>query len=529
MGKSGKDSSGKRRFGNGKSGRRGGKPKSSKLTLTFERKQVDSSKIKIKFKDADDEEVDEYAHTFKDGDDKQYLLAIFNEFLDFGKVYGYGEKPAKKLAQNFMRALSGDCRAEWADIFENIRPNQWPNVDEARLTTMFQSLSSTVFHKKAAERQFEAMQDGELKFPTNQTLEDSWKRYVKINDQMLFLGRGAENFTEKQLCKQLRKVLPLEAKELFVEKGGLDLTTKRQAEELLSDIDDCLETKKEVELERKSRRDRDKQRGRSNDDSDDDSTEEDSDSAQERSSEDGRSNDNPNGLKNPCSIHKTHEWKNCPNNPHSKNYKGPRSESDREEEKRKAGELNSTEQRSDNWSDEVEFVATDDDSCESEFASRGEVMALARAENKEVKKIDSHPTTIIKIPLGDGSRESILVKVLLDQCCSGKGIMTTDLAHELDYKLERIPDEEGNEYLTGGGSFKNEFQITINNLALPALSTDRTFEATFQVGDHMAGYDLIIGRETMAKIQLETLIVSMRIVWGVKNPISVPMPDWKHW
>ena len=85
MGKSGKDSSGKRRFGNGKSGRGGGNPKSSKLTLTFERKQVDSSNFKIKFKSADDEEVDEYAHTFKDGDDKRHLIAIFNEFLDFGK------------------------------------------------------------------------------------------------------------------------------------------------------------------------------------------------------------------------------------------------------------------------------------------------------------------------------------------------------------------------------------------------------------------------------------------------------------
>jgi hypothetical protein len=500
----------------------------SKLTLKFQRPKLDSSKIKIKFKDADGEEVEEYSHTFTDGDYSANIIQLYLKFVEFGKTYGWGEKLSKKLCQNFARSLEGQCKTDWIDIMDKIR--EWKNVDEDKLSAMFQEHALTVFGKKAGDAQYDAMLAGNLQFPSNSPIEDNAKRYFEINEQMIYLGKGTERFSVKQINKQFQKVLPAEARKLFKTQGGHEAKTKKDILEICGDIDEILDIEQEVHEEKSASKRNDR-----NDRNDHDDRNDRNDRNQQSGEGDDKNDSEKSGqFKNRCGIHKNHEWKDCPDNPHSKNYKGNRG-NDGSKGKGK-GELQSVEQRKDRvvrFEKNEDTLDSDDDdvSYEDEVAARGELMTLSQTkmQAKVDARQDRHPTTIIAIPVAPGSTEMVATKCLIDTCCTGLGIIHEDLAEIFSHKISKISSSEDNEYITGGGSFVTNSQIEIEGAMLPVLSMHRSFNATLQVGRHHANYGLIIGQKLMRQIQLNTDILEGRITWGKEDQISVPMPPRNYW
>ncbi len=103
------------------------------------------------------------------------------------------------------------------------------------------------------------------------------------------------------------------------------------------------------------------------------------------------------------------------------------------------------------------------------------------------------------------------------------------LIQKLEHPLSKIPAGEGNEYVSGGGTFKNKFQVTINDLMLLAITTSRRFLLTLQVSEHKADYDVILGQESMRLLELNTDIVEGVITWGKSDTLLVPMVPRDHW
>ena len=118
-----------------------------------------------------------------------------------------------------------------------------------------------------------------------------------------------------------------------------------------------------------------------------------------------------------------------------------------------------------------------------------------------------HPTTVITFRGKKGNR--VTTTVLLDQCCTGRGLISSKQAELLGLEKIPIPENESTTFKTAAGVFEADKQVTIESAMLPCLSTNRTFKAVLKVMPKECStiqYGVIIGQTTMREIDLDTSI-----------------------
>ena len=112
-----------------------------------------------------------------------------------------------------------------------------------------------------------------------------------------------------------------------------------------------------------------------------------------------------------------------------------------------------------------QFLSDDESFCS--MVSRGEVFATEEAKDK------LHPMTIITMPNVKG--EQVVTTALLDQCCTGKGLISSKQVKALGLRTHPLETEDVKTFNTVAGTFKVKRQVTVERAMLPCLSTSRTF------------------------------------------------------
>ena len=149
-------------------------------------------------------------------------------------------------------------------------------------------------------------------------------------------------------------------------------------------------------------------------------------------------------------------------------------------------------------------------------------MAIDGSRNNQL-----HPTTFITFRGKKGNR--VMTTVLIDQCCTGRGLISSKQAELLGLEKIPIPENESTTFKTAAGVFEADKQVTIESAMLPCLSTNRTFKAVLKVIPkecNSSQYGVIIGQIMMREIDLDTSVRDNTISWG---DITTPMVPRNYW
>ena len=107
-----------------------------------------------------------------------------------------------------------------------------------------------------------------------------------------------------------------------------------------------------------------------------------------------------------------------------------------------------------------------------------------------------HPITIIT--LLDKNQKRIACKILLDQCCTDKGLISWDMANMLGLPMTT---NDTKVFTTANGNFPSNEVLKLKNSMLPCLSTNRSFTIELMVISKQCcvdmNYGVIIGQESM--------------------------------
>ena len=287
------------------------------------------------------------------------------------------------------------------------------------------------------------------------------ERLLKINKDMVVLGPNVESFSVREMARKIvPKTLKDNARLEYIKKGGKELQNEDDILETVQEVQDYLNAEHEVSRGRQNPRN-------NNNDS--------------RNQDRNRSNGGQGGETDPamCRIHKDHLWKDCPLNKKNKNPRKSQEVNSTEgteepppaesKKNKKEGEKDPKKKTTYVRFQDLEEDSEDEDCNESRKSVDSElwdVEAIAMAQES-----DLHPSTVISF--GDIEGKRLVASCLLDQCCTGQGLIAHDLATALG-----IPTHKGNEkvrYRTQGGDFDSGEVIKIENAILPCLSTNRTF------------------------------------------------------
>ena len=122
----------------------------------------------------------------------------------------------------------------------------------------------------------------------------------------------------------------------------------------------------------------------------------------------------------------------------------------------------------------------------------------------------------------------LVCTALTDQCCTGNGIITDDLANALGCEITKA--KETTTYSTAGGDFVSRYEISIKDAMLPCMSTTRTFDVVLNVMPKEASidatYGVIMGQDSMRALGIDTSVLSSTITW---NNIMIPMVPRGYW
>jgi hypothetical protein len=159
--------------------------------------------------------------------------------------------------------------------------------------------------------------------------------------------------------------------------------------------------------------------------------------------------------------------------------------------------------------EEVDYETDDDTSSSSK------VMAI----NATQHSANLHPITVIT--LLDKNQKRVTCKVLLDQCCTDKGLILQELVKMFDFLTTK-----GNPctFTTAAGTVTADRILKIENAMLPCLLTNHTFIAKLIVipSQKSSNYGVILGEESMCTLDLDTSVRGNTISWGNKEIPMVP-------
>ena len=309
--------------------------------------------------------------------------------------------------------------------------------------------------------------------------------------------------------------------------------------ELIEEIEETLEVEREVESEKQAN-DRDRSNGNGNSNHGNGNHGNGNRGNGNRDNANGNSNGNrgdkgdgnSNTPKNMCSKPgHNHEWKNCPENWNSKNYRGKDGDDKNRSSRggggrdKRGGENHSIDKTKES-APVVKFAGdftfeSDDESCEVSIASGGEHYMIASS-----KPNDLHPVTLISMQTSKG--EMIASTVLLDQCFTGGLLITSELASQLGLKMTECASN--NSYTTATGVLKTTKQVKVDNIKLPCLSKTRRFKGVFEVipkGASSTPYGVFLGSAKMRELDIDTSLRNNSITWG--EDIAIPMVQRGHW
>jgi hypothetical protein len=115
---------------------------------------------------------------------------------------------------------------------------------------------------------------------------------------------------------------------------------------------------------------------------------------------------------------------------------------------------------------------------------------------------------------------------LVDQCCTGSGMITSAFAKILG--IESTPTTP-REFSTANGTLTTTTEVNIKGVKLPGLSKRREFKLTLQIVPDTVSlnYGIVLGLETMKQINLNTSVRNKTISWS--NELSTPMVPQSFW
>jgi hypothetical protein len=505
----------------GAKNRSGGRNHSSKLTsqskalLKIKRAKRNEHKIKASFKDSEGNDIKEMVYTFRDGDPPELLFELEKQLLKLGDRYDLFEGGRwKVLCQIGGRALEGRCEKYWSDIVESARNHNAGDalIQRKKFKKLIQKVNSKYLGKEAIDDQRDAMEFGELKYEGHDHT-GAVERLFEINDDLELFGEDADKFSDREMARRvIPKNLKTAASLKFYDKGGDELRDRNDILELCRRITTLLRRESDANNQPNNRN-----------------------GGRDRTNQGATNNANNRERKNaaPCRKHNgAHTWGECPNNWRNQNSSGnggqapPRTTSSSSApSSKKRGEVKSTEsQSSTNEAAIVHFESdceSDDESYCSSHASRGELMEIGSKTDSQ----NLHPITIIT--LLDNHKKRVACKVLLDQCCTDKGLISWDMAKALN--IPAIPSSPKT-FATANGTFSSTEVLKLEGAMLPCLSTNRTFSLELMIlpkeCSHQANYGVIIGQETMRLLDLDTSVRENTISWG---ECEIGMVSRDHW
>ena len=152
------------------------------------------------------------------------------------------------------------------------------------------------------------------------------------------------------------------------------------------------------------------------------------------------------------------------------------------------------------FKEDIQEIQSDDESVESGKRSLAELWDISQALKTDDDEL--HPVTVIT--LTDKNGERLAASILIDYCCTGNGIITWDLSDALGFEMTEVANPQ--KYKTAGGDFESKYEINVKDAILPCLSTNRTFNSSFDVlpKERESKYAIIMGQRTMRKLGINT-------------------------
>ena len=122
--------------------------------------------------------------------------------------------------------------------------------------------------------------------------------------------------------------------------------------------------------------------------------------------------------------------------------------------------------------------------------------------------------------------EPIVMRILLDTCCTGKGLIAEKTVKDLGLKIKKAARQ--GTYTSVGGKFKSLGFVVVPDVMLPVLSQDRSFSMELEVvpDDGHMSYSLIMGQVTMHNLKIDTKVSTHEIIW---EDIHRPMVNRNYW
>ncbi len=122
-----------------------------------------------------------------------------------------------------------------------------------------------------------------------------------------------------------------------------------------------------------------------------------------------------------------------------------------------------------------------------------------------------HPITVISLPGKDKVTKA--TTCLIDQCCTGSGMITS--AFEKILGIESTPTTP-REFSTGNGMLTTSHEVRIERAKLPGLSKRGEFKSTLQIVPDTVSlnYGIVLGLDTMKRIDLNTSVRNETISWS---------------
>ena len=408
---------GKPKSNGGKSSNKSTTNSQSKFIFNIKKAKRNDHQIKATFEDSEGNQIKELIHTFADGDRKELLIYFEKQLLKLGNRYNlFTEGKWKVLCQILGCALEGRCEEIWESQVESLRGHNTGNsaAQRDKFKKAIQKFNKKYLGSATIDHQKDAMENGQLRYEGTDH-EKTVERLFQINEDIELLSDDAEPFTMREM---VRKIIPQNlkpaAKLKYLDKGGAKLREKDEVIELAREISEILDAEYEVEQARKQKQNNRNTHNHYGSQGDSQPAKEKRDTA-------------------PCRKHDgKHKWKDCPDNWSNKDRNSAAQETPTPHNNNKSrsnrGEVTTTESgnsSSRSCSRGVRFEEVDYET-DDDASSRGEVMAI----NTTQRAANLHPITVITLP--DKHQKRVACKVLLDQCCTDKGLISQELVEMLD-------------------------------------------------------------------------------------------------
>ena len=76
--------------------------------------------------------------------------------------------------------------------------------------------------------------------------------------------------------------------------------------------------------------------------------------------------------------------------------------------------------------------------------------------------------------------KAVIVRTLLDSCCTGAGLVHSNVIKDLGLCVEDT-GTQGSTYTSVGGTFKSQGRVKVPSVTFPVFSSDRTFHVELEV------------------------------------------------